>query len=152
VVRAAPLERPGQAGLDGHAERAACGVDAAQARCARAVLPAHTRLGRRMPRMRRTIRPSSCFRVTIDDARVPGAAASSSETRPANAGGIDVSDAPGRRPLAARIPLVAGALQLEHLVGLHELDAQARLQQDGPNELLCAADVMRGRHAHASTH
>jgi P-type Ca2+ transporter type 2C len=47
-----------------------------------------------------------------------------------------VSDAPGSRlSLATRAPLVAHVLQLEELVGLHEADAQARLQQDGPNEL-----------------
>jgi Ca2+-transporting ATPase len=47
-----------------------------------------------------------------------------------------VSDSPSNRlSLAARVPFVADALQIEDLVGLHEVDAQARLQQDGPNEL-----------------
>lgn len=47
-----------------------------------------------------------------------------------------VSDSPGNRlSLAARVPFVVGAIQIEGLVGLCEADAQTRLQQDGPNEL-----------------
>lgn len=47
-----------------------------------------------------------------------------------------VSDSPSNRlSLAARVPFATGALQIEDLVGLHEVDAKARLQQDGPNEL-----------------
>ena len=50
--------------------------------------------------------------------------------------GNPVSESPDpRSPLAARVPFVAHLLQIEGLVGLHELDARARLQQDGPNEL-----------------
>lgn len=38
-------------------------------------------------------------------------------------------------PPAPRAPSVADVLEIDHLVGLEEVDARARLQQDGPNEL-----------------
>jgi magnesium-transporting ATPase (P-type) len=54
----------------------------------------------------------------------------------ARAGDIDVIDSPtSRLPQAAPVTLDAHAFQIQDLVGLHEADAQARLQQDGPNEL-----------------
>lgn len=50
--------------------------------------------------------------------------------------GNRVSESPApRSPLAARVALVGNVLQTEGLVGLREVDAHARLQQDGPNEL-----------------
>ena len=50
--------------------------------------------------------------------------------------GNHVSESPDpRSPLAARVALVANVLQIEGLVGLHEVDARSRLDQDGPNEL-----------------
>jgi len=48
-----------------------------------------------------------------------------------------VSESPSRRnPLAARVPFVADALQIEELVGLSEDDVRARLDEEGPNEPL----------------
>jgi len=63
-------------------------------------------------------------------------AATSSEAPPATTGGTGVSKSPSRRnPLAARVPFVADALQIEELVGLSEDDVRARLDEEGPNEL-----------------
>jgi P-type Ca2+ transporter type 2C len=85
--------------------------------------------------MRRKGRPSSCLRESLHHASVATDDPRSSETSPATAVGA-VSDSPSNRlSLAARVPFATGALQIEDLVGLHEVDAKARLQQDGPNEL-----------------